>query len=88
MDTEQGWRNYFGTFGLEVIEAEPQVSRYNVFYWTPLLRSNEPTDMTRARVKDDEYKLNAAGAALWALHRTIGRKAFAGTMTFALTNRK
>jgi SAM-dependent methyltransferase len=82
-DTEQGWANYFSTFGLKVIETDPMVSRYNVFYWTPFLRS-PGTDLARARVNDAEYKLNALGELLWALHAKWMRRSLAAASTFVM----
>jgi SAM-dependent methyltransferase len=82
-DTEQGWAEYFGTFGLKVIETDPMVSRYNVFYWTPFLRA-PGTDLTRARVNDAEYRLNALGKFLWALHEKWMRRSLAAASTFVM----
>jgi SAM-dependent methyltransferase len=84
IDSEKGWTDYFGTFGLKVIETEPMVSRYNVFYWTPFLQSREPTDMTRARVKDSEYKLNPLGELVWNVHKRVIRQSLAAACTFAM----
>lgn len=86
MDSPDGWQNYFQSLDLHTLERKEVVSRYNVFYWAPLLRSKEPSDLTLARVKDDEYKLSTLGKWAWFLHRILFRTAFSGGMTFALRN--
>jgi SAM-dependent methyltransferase len=88
MDSEDGWRSYFESFGLQVLESEPMVSRYNLYYWTSLLRTKEKSDLTLARVDDTAYKLNFIGRCLWTIHRTIARKSLASGITFAMKNNK
>ena len=86
MDSPDGWENYFNSLDLHSVERKAVVSRYNVFYWAPIFRSREPSDLTLARVKDDEYKLNALGRIAWFLHRKLLRTTLAGGMIFALRN--
>ncbi|QWG14876.1 class I SAM-dependent methyltransferase [Bradyrhizobium sediminis] len=88
MDSEQGWRAYFESFGFSVIDSEPMVSRYNVYYWTPMLRAGEKTNLTLARVDDSAYRLNFLGRIFWQLHSTILRRSLAAATTFAMTNLK
>jgi SAM-dependent methyltransferase len=88
MDSESGWRAHFESFGLEVIDSDPMVSRYNLYYWTPLLRPREKTDLTSARVEDSAYKLNFLGKFLWFIHKRFARRSLAAAMTFALINAK
>jgi len=52
MDTPQRWGNYFETFGLDVMHIYPIVSRYNIYYWTPFLRSRKKTDLSAPRVDE------------------------------------
>lgn len=87
-DSERGWTAYLESFGLRVIDTEPMVSRYNIFYWAPLLRTRGKTDLTLARVDDAQFKLNPAGRAVWLLHRTVLRRQLAAAITFAVANDK
>lgn len=86
MDEGAGWANYFRSFAFEIIDARPIVSRYNIYYQARFLRARAPCDMSRARTDESEFKLNAAGAAFWLLHRTLGREMLASGTTFALRN--
>lgn len=88
MDTEAGWSTYFERFGLRTIETEPMVSRYNVFYWAPLLRARTPSDLTLARVDDTAYRLNVAGRLVWELHHRWFRYGMAAAITFSLAKDK
>jgi SAM-dependent methyltransferase len=87
-DSEKGWSAYFESFGLRTIETEPMVSRYNLFYWAPILRARTATDLTLARVDDSQYRLNAIGELLWQVHRRVLRRGLAAAVTFALANEK
>jgi|CXWL01.1.fsa_nt_gi SAM-dependent methyltransferase len=84
IDTESGWRRFFEYSRFDVIGVSPMVSRYNLFYWTPALRSGESVDLTAARVSDRLYRLNWMGQALWLLHKTWLRRSFAAATVFAL----
>jgi len=88
MNTRDEWTNYFKTFGLKVVDNRVMVSRYNIYYWTPLLRSIKTSDLRLARVKESAYKLNFLGELIWLLHKYVLRKQFAGGITFVLKNDK
>jgi len=84
MDTEKGWKNYFNSFGFDVLECEEVVLKYNLWYWGKFLRSSKKINLQRTRIEDNEFKFNFLGQILWLIHKYFLRKEMASAMTFVL----
>lgn len=88
MDSAAGWKKYFESLGFEIIDCRPVVLKYNLYYWTKLLRSGDNVDLALSRVDDNELKFNSLGKIFWFLHRNFFKKQFASGITFVLRNSK
>jgi len=88
MDTEEGWNNYFKSFGLQIIDSKEIISRYNIYYWAKFLRSSQKSNLKLARVKEDAYKLNPIGEIFWLIHKYVLKKQLAAGITFVFKNIK
>lgn len=86
MDSAPGWAAYFTSLGLDVVESEPVVSRYNLWFKAPFLRAGREVDLRLARVKDDAYALNGIGNFLWWAHKRFLRRALAAAEVYVLRN--
>lgn len=82
-DTTRGWREHLGKCGLTIVEHSFMNSRYNFYYWTPLLRkTGQAFDHAQARVCDRLFPLNAVGETLFRLSTTLLPTAFAGAVLY------
>ncbi len=85
MNSPSDWAHYFSIQNLKVIDRAEIISRYNVYYWTRWLRSAfSNTNLSDARIQDDQYKLNFVGLCFWFLHKFFLRQQLAAGMTFTL----
>ncbi|TMG80045.1 MAG: class I SAM-dependent methyltransferase [Betaproteobacteria bacterium] len=88
MDTIDGWQDYLRTFGLDPIERSLMTSRYNIYYWSPLLRDRRKKfDHKLARVKDSEFPLNRAGEWIHRMTTVWCPSALAGAVLFVCRKR-
>lgn len=88
VDTKKGWEGYFKSLGFRIIGSEPVVLRYNLYYWVHFLRAKKKPDLRLTRVRDEEFKFNWLGEALWRLHRSWLKNQLASGITFVLKNDK
>lgn len=83
MDSRSNWTALLEAYDLEVVDSSLMLSRYNLYFWLPMLRKRGVvTDLARARVDDRAYQLSAFGEALHQLSTRLLPYQFAGAILF------
>lgn len=88
MDTLAGWTNILKSYNFEILKHEYVVSRYSLFQPIKIFRSNKKTNLTKARIDENEYKLNVLGEIFWIIHRSFLQKQLSAGIVFQLRNKK